>query len=112
MSNPFSITHGAVIHTNDPLWTLPMDGKGAVNGSVKVYINGKLFEFDVDADDKYVIDFNQPLPEGKHVVEIMTFDQAGNPSPPGVSCWMSIIRRQLSLKSCVPLMIAALNLIT
>lgn len=84
MSNPFSITHGAVIHTNDPFWTLPMDGNDAANGSVKVYINGKLFKFDVDADDKYVIDFKQSLPEGKHIVEIMTFDQAGNPSPPGV----------------------------
>ncbi|WP_187487559.1 Ig-like domain-containing protein [Duffyella gerundensis] len=84
MSNPFNINHGTVFHTNDPFWTLPLDGKDAANGRVEVYINGKKVDFVIDENDKYVIDFNQPLPEGKHVVTVMTFDPAGNPSLPGV----------------------------
>lgn len=84
MSNPFNITHGETIYTKDTSWTLPLDGLDAAGGRVEVYINGELFEFSIDDNDKYTIDFGQPLPAGKHVIQVMTFDKAENPSPPWV----------------------------
>lgn len=84
MSNPFNITHGNTIYTKDTTWTLPMIGGDAAGGIAQVYINGVLFKFDINADDQYTIDFGQELPVGKHIVEIMVFDPAGNASLPYV----------------------------